>query len=107
MPSAMTHAYFAEDVYRKLPPRVKQKIERDTMRVFAQGPDVFYAHFFSKKTRLFGREMHVHKTKRFFENYIEYMKRYRLFVKLKLKSTVLITLPKMLGLQCLIHSRRF
>lgn len=78
MPSAMTHAYFAEDVYRKLPPRVKQKIERDTMRVFAQGPDVFYAHFFSKKTRLFGREMHVHKTKRFFENYIEYMKRYRL-----------------------------
>ena len=78
MPSAMTHAYFADDVYRKLPSRVKQKIERDTMRVFTQGPDMFYYHFFSSKVRSFGKEMHSHKTKRFFETYIEYMKRYRL-----------------------------
>lgn len=82
MPSACAHAYFARDVYRTLEPKLKRKIDRNTMITFSQGPDVFYYQFFNPfqnaKVHAFGQLVHTTYSKKFFIQYIDHMKRYRL-----------------------------
>jgi len=78
MPNAVTHAYFADDVYKKLPAKVKQKIDLSTMRVFSQGPDIFYHDCFHKDSSQFAQLVHRKHAKKFFQNYIGGMKRYHL-----------------------------
>lgn len=82
MPSACAHAYFARDVYRTLEPKLKRKIDRDTMITFSQGPDVFYYQFLNPlrnaTIHAFGRLVHTTYSKKFFIHYIDHMKRYRL-----------------------------
>lgn len=78
----MTHNYFARDVYRKLSPKLKRKIDRDSMLVFSEGPDVFYYQFLNpvKMTTLqnFGNLVHETHTKKFFYDYVNYMLKFRL-----------------------------
>lgn len=82
MPYAMTHNYFAKDVYRKLNPKLKRKINRDSMLVFSEGPDVFYYQFlnFFKISTIqdFGNLVHERHTKQFFYHYVDYMLKFRL-----------------------------
>lgn len=86
MPSGMLHSYYAVDVYRKLPSKIKHKIDLDTLRVFSQGPDLFYYGINFKNTRAFGIHMHQVKSRAFFEHYVDYMKRYRLEKKTEIIS---------------------
>lgn len=79
MPSSITHAYFAQDVLNKVSDLSKRKIcNNDYLRVFAQGPDLFY--FYNNlssnnmKIRSFGGYCHKHKTQEFFVNLVSYIK---------------------------------
>ena len=48
MPSSITHAYFAREVYTSLPVKYKNKINSDTgeLELFAQGSDPFMFYQF-------------------------------------------------------------
>lgn len=73
MPSSVTHAYFAEEVYRKLSPFCQSliKSEGKAYRLFAQGSDPFmFYHLFVGKGAKMGKklqhQMHTEKTRDFF-----------------------------------------
>jgi len=79
MPSSMTHSYFMRDVYEKLDKNIKNKINLEDAKTFAQGPDIFYFYNMcfgrkSNKFRNMGNYMHKHKVNLYFENMINYIK---------------------------------
>lgn len=55
MPSSMTHAYFCEDIYKKVNKNVKRKLKNSInfFKVFGQGPDpyFFYDFHLTKKSK--------------------------------------------------------
>ena len=80
MPSTMTHTYFANDVYNKLPTNCQNKINNklENYKLFAQGSDpfMFYHFFLGKKAKYsmeIQRKMHTTKTRDFFINTIKYI----------------------------------
>ena len=45
MPSSITHAYVACDIYEKLDYKIKKKIPKmylEDYKTYAQGPDIYY-----------------------------------------------------------------
>lgn len=81
MPAAVTHAYFVKDVYKKLKPKVRRKIDLDTLILFSQGPDVFYHTpliYKKKKEKSFGYIVHSTKTAQFMIEYVDHILKYRL-----------------------------
>lgn len=80
MPSSMTHAYYAINVYEKLNDKSKNRIKNslDNLKYYAQGPDsyFFYNLIMTKKgkqIRDFGSYMHRHNVQDFFVNTIDYI----------------------------------
>lgn len=82
MPAAMTHNYFANDVYRKLDPKLKRKIDKGSMLVFAEGPDVFYYYLLNPfkvhTVQNFANFVHNSHTKKFFYHYVDCILKFRL-----------------------------
>lgn len=82
MPSIVTHTYFAKDVYQKLKPKIKRKIDLDTFLVFSKGSDVFnsqYLDFFHhQELSDFAFYVHDNKTKKFLMEYVSHILKYRL-----------------------------
>ncbi len=68
----MTHAFFAEDLYKRLDN--KRYVELEDLKTFSQGHDIF---FFStnlhNKQKKIGNYMHKNNTKNFFINMITYI----------------------------------
>lgn len=80
MPSSMTHSYFSKDVYDKLNPKLKKKLENniEDLKTFANGPDpfFFYNMHLGKKSKLFqdyGMYMHGNNVNDYFINLINYI----------------------------------
>ena len=42
MPSSITHAYLAEDVFKRLDKDIQTKINLENFKTYSEGPDVFY-----------------------------------------------------------------
>lgn len=73
MPSSITHAYFAREVYTSLPVKYKNKINSNTgeLELFAQGSDpfMFYQFFIGWNAEIgkkLQHQMHTSKTRDFF-----------------------------------------
>ena len=72
MPSSITHAYIAKDVYEILDKKIKNKINSrklEDYKTYSEGPDIYYFYKmltpFTKKSyevRTFGRSCHAEKT---------------------------------------------
>ncbi len=69
MPSSITHAYLAKDIYQKLDNKIKKQINLESYKTYSQGLDVLYFyHIFlpiTKKSRdiiKLGRLVHNQKT---------------------------------------------
>lgn len=91
MPQAATHAYFAKDVYKKLPAKVKKKTDLDLMITFSQGPDAFYNAVTlhgNKNNYHFGYMVHTTKTKKFLIEYTDHILKYRLEKNLDVVSSL-------------------
>lgn len=78
MPSSMTHHYFMQDIYNKLDDNIKDNININDAKTFAQGPDIFYFYnlCFGKKSNKYrknGNYMHKHNVNLYFENIINYI----------------------------------
>lgn len=80
MAGTITHAYFAEDLYKKLDDNTRKKINCSTenLKTYAQGHDIFYFYYslnlkYGKEIREAGRTFHKKKTKLFFINMINYI----------------------------------
>lgn len=78
MPSSMTHHYFMQDIYNKLDSNIKNKININDAKTFAQGPDIFYFYNLclgrkSNKYRINGNYIHKHNVNLYFENIINYI----------------------------------
>lgn len=78
MPSSVTHAYFGNDVYDKLPLKIQNKLKdySGIYRIACQGADpfMFYHFFIGKKAHHFmdiQKKMHTSKTRDFFVTMIE------------------------------------
>lgn len=82
MPNAVTHSYFVRDVYKRLNPKVRRKIDLDFLVTFGVGPDAFYNPSFTsfpfKKIRNFGYQVHHKKTQKFLIEYVDHILKYRL-----------------------------
>lgn len=84
MPSSITHAYIAKDVYQVLDKKIKAKISKDHLedyKTYSQGADIYYFYKmltpFTKKSyevRTFGRTCHAEKTNEVFINLTEKVK---------------------------------
>lgn len=80
MPATIVHSYFAKDLFDILPEGIKKDIDEDRLRMFAQGTDsLMFYNLFSilpgKKVRNIMQEFHTTKTKSYFLNLINYIKR--------------------------------
>ena len=42
MPSSITHAYLAEDVFKRLDKDIQTKINLENFKTYSEGPDIFY-----------------------------------------------------------------
>ena len=42
MPSTITHAYMAKDIYNELKPEIKKRIKLDEYITYSEGPDIFF-----------------------------------------------------------------
>jgi hypothetical protein len=80
MPSQMTHAYFALDVYDNLDDKTKKRLvnNKEQLKTFAQGSDIlfFYMNCNYKKAKQvhkLGKYVHQHNSKDFFINLINYI----------------------------------
>lgn len=86
MPSTITHAYFALDVYDKLDDKSKKllKDNKEDLKTFAQGPDPLYFYnlmipIIGKNIRkTYPRKLHDTKTRDFFLKLIEEIKEQKL-----------------------------
>ena len=79
MPSTVTHAYFAKDLYDVLPVSINSKLDLNRIKMFAQSTDsIMFYNLFSlasgKDLRRFQGYFHTHKTNEFFINLLEYVK---------------------------------
>lgn len=72
----MTHAYFAEDLYKKLDKKSKNSINKEYLKTYAQGHDIFFFTFniINIKQRKIGNYMHKNNTREFFKNIVIYIK---------------------------------
>ena len=76
MPDLVAHYYFGEEVLKKIPSEIKERITNQNLYLFTTaGPDPFFLYKFlngkkNKEVREFGNYMHRHSTKRFFEELI-------------------------------------
>ena len=82
MPSTITHAYFGEDLFNKIPKESKNIItnEKKSLMMFSQSMDSLmfyniYNLFPGKKIRNLSSTFHNNKTDDFFSNLITYMKK--------------------------------
>lgn len=80
MPSSMTHAYFAKNVYDKLNNTAKDRVKNslDNLKYYAQGPDSYFFYNLimtkhGKQIRDFGSYMHRHNVQDYFINTIDYI----------------------------------
>ena len=83
MPATITHSYFSMDVYDILPDTIKNKINTNRLKMFAQGfdPIMFYNMFSvlpGKKIRKLDDHFHTNKTQDFFINMLKTMKEKKL-----------------------------
>ncbi len=83
MPATITHSYFAQDVYDILNEEIRNIIDINKFRMFAQSFDslMFYnlfSFFPGKKIRRLSEYFHTNKTKEFFINMLNIMKEKRL-----------------------------
>lgn len=81
MPSTITHAYFANDVYKKL--KLKKYIDLDLLKIFSQGPDILFFYYSfnyskTKKMKKLSEKMHRTNTQDYFYNLISYIKNNKL-----------------------------
>lgn len=79
MPSTITHAYFANDVYDRLDEQTKVRVDKEALKTFSQGPDVLFFYNIlnlkcGKNVRDFGKYIQKHNTQKFFINLITYIK---------------------------------
>ena len=80
MPSTVTHAYFANDLYDILPIGLKKLLmdDKQRLRLFAQSTDPFIFYNLLKKkdqkVRDFQNYFHQNKTREFFINLVNYIK---------------------------------
>lgn len=81
MPSTITHAYFAMDVYDRLPLKRKEFLfdHKNFLKISGQSMDAFFFYYVldwkkGKKLREFGSYFHNHKVYLFFETLINYIK---------------------------------
>lgn len=89
MPSSITHAYIAKDVYSRLDKKIKTKFQKNDLenfKTYSQGPDLFYFYniFFpiSKKSRdiiKFGRYCHHNQVNELFINLTKKVKKSKNF----------------------------
>ena len=84
MPATIVHAYFAKDVRDILPEGIKYRTDEDRLKMFAQGTDslMFYNMFSifpGKKIRDLNKIFHNTKTREYFINLLNYIKRNDLF----------------------------
>ncbi len=85
MPSSITHAYVACDIYEKLDYKIKKKIPKmylEDYKTYAQGPDIYYFYHIlnpfdkkAKKIRNFGSLCHNKKTNELFITLTEKVKK--------------------------------
>lgn len=78
MAGSLTHAYFANDLYKKFDNRLKNKIILEDLKTYSEGHDVFYFYRsinykYMKFINLSGKVFHKEKTKDFFINMISYI----------------------------------
>ncbi len=85
MPSTITHAYFALDVYEHLDNKTKKRIANNLehLKTFSQAADIlfFYTNInkrITKKVKNLGNYIHNNKSKDFFIYYIKYIKENKL-----------------------------
>ncbi len=81
MPSTITHAYFANDVYKKM--KIKKYIDLDLLKIFSQGPDILFFYysinyFKTKEMKKLSEYMHRKNTQDYFINLITYIKNNKL-----------------------------
>ncbi|MGI6324773.1 MAG: zinc dependent phospholipase C family protein [Bacilli bacterium] len=85
MPSTMTHAYFALDVYDRLDKDSQKRLSKnkEALKTFSQGSDILY--FYNdvslrkaKRLRQLGHIVHHQHSKAFFINLIKYIKENKL-----------------------------
>ena len=78
MAGTITHAYFAEDLYKKLDKKTKNNLKdyKENLKTYSQGHDIFFftLNLINFKTRKIGNYMHKNNTRDFFINMIEYIK---------------------------------
>ena len=82
MPATITHAYFGNDLYNKLPNDIKNKLKdkKECLMMFSQSMDALmfyniYTPFKGKDIRNLSSIFHNSKTNNFFSNLIHYMKK--------------------------------
>ncbi|MBQ9024209.1 MAG: zinc dependent phospholipase C family protein [Bacilli bacterium] len=79
MAGTITHAYFANDLYKKLDKKTKNKLKnyKENLKTYNQGHDIFFFTFnvINHNTRKIGNYMHKNNTKEFFKNIIIYIKK--------------------------------
>lgn len=91
MPSTITHSYFSIDVYNKLDNKYKKNINLNKLKVFAQGPDIYYFYNFligkkAKKIYNIGDILHKDNINNYFYNIIKYIKDNNLYDNTEIKS---------------------
>ena len=78
MAGTITHAYFAEDLYKKLDKNTQNNLKnyKENLKTYSQGHDIFFfaANIINFKTRKIGNYMHKNNTRDFFINMVEYIK---------------------------------
>lgn len=80
MPSTVTHAFFALDVFEKLNKEIQSKIDIEYLKTFSEGPDPLYFYYlyipFYKDIirKTYPRKIHDTKTKEFFITFIKEIK---------------------------------
>lgn len=86
MPATITHAYFGEDIYNRLPSDIKLKIKdyKTSLMMFSQSMDslMFYnilSPLKGKNIRDLASVFHNNKVNIFFNNLIEYIKKKKLY----------------------------
>lgn len=82
MPSSITHAYLAEDVFKRLDKDIQTKINLENFKTYSEGPDIFYFYHLmipitikSSKVRKLGSIIHHNKTNEFFINLTKKVKK--------------------------------
>ena len=83
MPATITHAYLAKDLYEVLPEGISSRINLYRTKMFAQSTDsIMFYNLLSLKSgkdfRRLHKYFHSHKTREFFINLLEYVRKNRI-----------------------------